>query len=74
MPAKVQPFSQPRKTLYVILLFFAVISIHQRTLFAALESIKTEPKAILSTKVEHAPNTPKNGILISRRPKLEEIH
>ena len=32
------------------------------------------PKHILSANVEHAPNTPKNGIFVSRKPKLEEIH
>ena len=32
------------------------------------------PKRFVSTKVEHAPNTPKNGIFKSLKPKLEEIH
>ena len=27
-----------------------------------------------SAKVEQAPKIPKNGILVSRKPKLEEIH
>ena len=44
------------------------------TLLAAPPSINTEPKHILSTKVEHAPNTPKKGTFVSLNPKSEEIH
>ena len=42
--------------------------------FSAKLSTAIADRAIDSTKVEHAPNTPKNGMLSSRSPKLEEIH
>ena len=44
------------------------------TLLAAPQSINIEPNPKHSTKVEHAPNMPINGMLESRKPKLEEIH
>jgi len=50
------------------------LEVEQRTFLAAPDSINILPKHILSTKVEQAPKTPKNGIFISLKPKLEEIH
>ena len=38
------------------------------------ESAKIAARLIPSTKVEHAPNIPKKGMLSSLSPKLEEIH
>ena len=50
------------------------LEVAQSTFVAHPPSTKTLPKQRLSTKVEQAPKTPKNGILSSRSPKLEEIH
>ena len=50
------------------------LDVAQSTFWAEPEETKTLPRHILSAKVEHAPNTPKNGIFNSRNPKLEEIH
>ena len=50
------------------------LDVAHNTFCAAPLSINTLPRHILSTNVEHAPNTPKKGIFSSRRPKLEEIH
>ena len=41
---------------------------------SANDSTQIAPKLKDSTNVEHAPNTPKNGIFNSLSPKLEEIH
>ena len=42
--------------------------------FLAHASVIIEPRLRPSTKVEQAPNIPKNGIFKSLKPKLEEIH
>ena len=44
------------------------------TLFAPPPSRNTEPRHILSTNVEQAPNTPKYGMFVSLNPKSLDIH
>jgi hypothetical protein len=50
------------------------LNLRKARLWQSLHLLPWLRSKFASTKVEHAPNIPKNGMFKSRKPKLEEIH